>query len=127
MKKWKTTMAAVITAGLAACWSVQAEEGHEHHGDTSGMLTVKGEVLDMACYLDHGAQGEKHADCAKRCIESGLPVGIKAEDGKTYLIIGEHKPLNKQLAEHAAKTITVRGKHVERDGIHMIANAEIVK
>jgi hypothetical protein len=44
--------------------------------------TIKGEVLDMACYLDHGAQGEKHAACAEKCISSGLPVGIKDADGK---------------------------------------------
>jgi hypothetical protein len=81
----------------------------------------------MACYLDHGAKGEKHAQCAQTCIESGLPVGIKGEDGKTYLLIGDHKPLNKTLAEHAGKTITVKGKLASRDGINMIANAEIVK
>ena len=90
-------------------------------------VTVTGEVLDMACYIDHGAHGEKHAWFAKTCIESGLPVGIKSADGKTYLLIGEHKPMNKELAEYAAKTITVKGKLVERDGFRMIANAEIVK
>ena len=54
-------------------------------------------------------------------------MGIKSSDGKVYLIIGEHKPLNKELAQYAAKTITVKGKLVTRDGISMIANAEIVK
>ena len=93
----------------------------------SGVVTVTGEVLDMACYIDHGAHGEKHAGCAKSCIESGLPVGIKSGNGTVYLIIGEHKPLNKELAQYAAKTITVKGKLVTRDGISMIANAEIVK
>jgi hypothetical protein len=90
-------------------------------------VTVKGEVLDMVCYLDHGASGEKHAACAKTCIESGTPVGLKGEDGKVYLLVGEHKPLNKELAAHAAKTITVKGKLVSRDGINMIENAEVVK
>ena len=91
------------------------------------MVTVTGEVLDMACYLDHGAHGEKHAECAKTCIESGLPVGIKTADGKVYLVIGEHKPLNKELAPLAAKTVTLKGKLVTRDGISMLENAEIVK
>jgi rubrerythrin len=80
----------------------------------------------MACYLDHGAQGENHTSCAKTCIESGLPVGIKDKEGKVYLVIGEHKPLNKELAPLAAKTITIRGKLVTRDGISMIENAEII-
>jgi len=110
---------------LVTAWSLEAAEEQPHPAGTE--VTVKGEVLDMACYLDHGAHGEKHAQCAQMCIESGLPVGIKGEDGKTYLLIGEHKPLNKELAPYAAKIITVKGKFVSRDGINMIENAEIVK
>ena len=125
MKKWLACSLAVVTALAFATRGVWAAEEHEH--DAGGVTTVKGEVLDMACYLDHGASGAKHAECAKTCIESGLPVGIKGEDGKTYLIIGQHEPLNKTLAAYAGKTITVKGKVVSRDGINMIANAEIVK
>jgi hypothetical protein len=94
---------------------------------TSSEVTVTGEVLDMACYLDHGAHGAKHAECAKKCISSGLPVGLKGNDGKTYLLIGEHMPANEELAKHAAETITVHGKLVERDGINLLENIEIVK
>jgi hypothetical protein len=93
----------------------------------SNEVTVTGEVLDMACYLDHGAHGAKHAECAKKCISSGLPVGLKGNDGKTYLLIGEHMPANEELAKHAAETITVHGKLVERDGISLLENIEIVK
>jgi hypothetical protein len=57
----------------------------------------------------------------------GLPVGIKASDGKTYLLIGEHKPINAELAPLAAKTVTVTGKAVSQDGMNMIENAQIVK
>ena len=126
MKRFMAIAVAVVGAGLVALWGVRAAEEHEH-GTTSTEVTVKGEVLDMACYLDHGASGEKHAECAKMCISSGLPVGIKGTDGKTYLLIGEHKPLNSVLAEYAGKTITVKGKLASRDGINMIGNAEIVK
>ncbi len=120
MKKSVALVVASIAAGFFAVGIATAQEAKEN-------VTVKGEVLDMACYLDHGASGAKHADCAKTCIESGLPVGIKGEDGKTYLVIGQHQPMNKLLAAYAAKTITVKGKLVERDGFRMIANAEIVK
>ena len=117
----------IVLAGLLAAGGlVWAHEGEEHTGHEGQATTITGEVLDMACYLDHGATGAKHADCAKTCIESGLPVGIKATDGKTYLLIGEHKPINKELAAYAAKTITVRGKIVSRDGFNMVENAEIV-
>ena len=125
MTKSAVVCVAVVVSALIGAKNIQAEE-HEHKHDEGKQVTVKGEVLDMACYLDHGASGTKHADCAKTCIESGLPVGIKADDGRTYLLIGEHEPINKKLADYAGKTITVKGKAVSRDGINMIANAEIV-
>jgi hypothetical protein len=131
MKKTESLIA-IAAAALFAASPIIAHEGHEHQGkevvgENKEEVTVKGEVLDMACYLDHNATGEKHADCAKKCINSGLPVGIKADDGKTYLLIGEHKPLNSELAQYAGKTITVKGKLSSRDGINMIENAEIQK
>jgi len=90
-------------------------------------ITVTGEVLDMACYLDHGAHGEKHAACAQKCIASGLPVGLKAADGTTYLLIGEHTPVNEMMAPYGGKTVTVKGKFVARDGINLLENIELVK
>ena len=131
MKKSKSLIG-IAAAALFAASPIIAHEGHEHQGkeavgENKQEVTVKGEVLDMACYLDHNATGEKHADCAKKCITSGLPVGLKADDGKTYLLIGEHKPLNSELAQYAAKKITVEGKVASRDGVNMIENAEIQK
>ena len=120
MKNGKLLIALTAVAALATM-TLRAEDAKK--GEE---VTVKGEVLDMACYIDHGAHGEKHKGCAETCIEKGLPVGIKAEDGTVYLLVGEHKPLNKELAKHAAETITVKGKKVSRDGISMIENAEIV-
>ena len=93
----------------------------------SAQVTVKGEVIDMACYLDHGAHGAGHAACAAKCISSGLPVGIKDADGKVYLLIGSHKPMNDQLAAFAGKTISVQGKVASRDGINLLENASVVK
>ena len=78
MKKLMAFSVAVVVAGLIAAWCVRAADDQA----VANQVTVKGEVLDIACYIDHGAHGEKHAQCAATCIESGLPVGIKGEDGK---------------------------------------------
>ena len=130
MKKTNNIIA-FAAAALFAASPVIAHEGHEHSdkdelasGETK---KVTGKVIDMACYIDHNATGDKHADCAKKCITSGLPVGLKADDGKTYLLIGEHTPLNSELAQYAAKKITVEGKVTSRDGVNMIENAVIQK
>jgi S-adenosylhomocysteine hydrolase len=122
----KKTMTALLLATLVA-FTTGLAIAQENAKSSGQEVTATGEVIDMSCYLDHGATGEKHADCAKKCIASGLPVGIKANDGKTYLLIGDHKPLNSELANEAAKTITVKGKLASRDGINMIENAVVQK
>ena len=87
--------------------------------------TIKGEVVDLMCYLDHGAKGDKHKGCATKCIESGGPVGLLTPDGQLYLVIGDHAPMNKELAPKAAQTVTLKGKVVERNGMKMIEKAEL--
>ncbi len=78
------------------------------------------------CYLDHGAKGEKHKSCAEKCIKSGGPVGLLSGED-LYLVIGEHQPMNDQLASKAAQTVTLKGKVVEKNGMKMIENAQLVE
>jgi hypothetical protein len=122
----KIALAATFIAALTFAPLAVAQE-HEHSGDTAASNEVTGEVVDMMCYVDHNAVGEKHGQaCGAKCIKSGGPVGI-VSDGKAYLVVGEHKPINDQLAEYCGKTITLKGKMADRGGIAMIENAEIVK
>ncbi len=122
----KFAVAATFAAALAISPLAAAQE-HEHGKDAAASKEVTGEVVDMMCYVDHNAVGEKHGQsCGAKCIKSGGPAGIVSE-GKAYLVVGEHKPINDQLAEYCGKNITVKGKIAERGGIAMIENAEIVK
>jgi hypothetical protein len=84
-------------------------------------------VLDMTCYIAHNLSGPQHAECAKTCIRKGLPVGIKGEDGKTYLLVGKTQPVNAELADYAAKTVTIRGRETMRDGFALLQVEEIRK
>ena len=122
----KFAVAATFAAALAISPLAVGQE-HEHGKDAAASKEVTGEVVDMMCYVDHNAVGEKHGQsCGAKCIKSGGPAGIVSE-GKAYLVVGEHKPINDQLAEYCGKNITVKGKIAERGGIAMIENAEIVK
>ncbi len=118
----KTSMVALaLGAGLAvSALRLGAEE--KSGGATQ---SIKGEVVDLMCYLDHGAKGEKHKGCASKCIKSGGPVGLLTADNQLYLVVGDHKPINEELADKAAQTVTLKGKVVERNGMKMIENAEL--
>jgi hypothetical protein len=122
----KIAVAATFIAALTVSPLAVAQE-HKHGGDTAASKEVTGEVVDMMCYVDHNAVGEKHGQsCGAKCIKSGGPVGI-VSDGKAYLVVGEHKPMNDQMAEYCGKTVTLKGKLAERGGIAMLENAEMVK
>jgi hypothetical protein len=123
---FKVAVAVGFTAALVLS-PLGVLRAHEHDNDASaGEQTITGEVVDLMCYIDHSASGDKHAACAEKCIKGGGPVGLTSA-GKAYLIVGEHKSINDVLAAYAGKTITVKGKVAERDGMAMIENAEIVK
>jgi hypothetical protein len=123
---WKVAVTATFMAALACAPLAMAQE-HEHGSDAAASKEVTGEVVDMMCYVDHNAVGEKHGQsCGAKCIKSGGPVGIVSE-GKAYLVVGEHKPINDRLAEYCGKNITVKGKLAERGGIAMLENVEVVK
>ena len=122
----KVAVAATFVGALALS-PLAFAQGDERGKDAAASKEVTGEVVDMMCYVDHNAMGEKHGQsCGAKCIRSGGPAGIVSE-GKAYLVVGEHKPMNDELAGYCGKTITLKGKMADRGGIAMIENAEIVK
>jgi hypothetical protein len=125
----KIAVAATFIAALAVspCGFAQEHEHGKDKLDAAASKEVTGEIVDMMCYVDHNAMGEKHGQsCGVKCIKSGGPVGI-VDNGKAYLVVGEHKPMNDELADSCGKTITLKGKLAERGGIALLENAEIVK
>jgi hypothetical protein len=91
-------------------------------------IVVTGEVLDMTCYIANKLSGPDHAECARICIRSGEPAGIKARDGKVYLLTGEPgHSVNAELAEYAAQVVTIKGKQSVRDGFAQLQVEEIRK
>jgi hypothetical protein len=122
-KFMKVAVTLAFTAALAIAPLAVAQEKAD---DSAATKEVTGEIVDMMCYVDHNAMGEKHASCGEKCIKSGAPVGI-VSDGKAMLVVGAHKPMNDELAPLAGKTVTLKGKLVTNGGVSMLENAEITK
>lgn len=91
--------------------------------------TVKGEVIDVSCYVAEGAKGESHKDCAVACIKAGQPAGILEEGtGKVYVAAKEDDHMTNpgmQLVPYAAKMVEVKGVVHERGGVAIIDVREI--
>ena len=83
----KLAAAIIISASITAV-SLKLWQRESHRLVQGKEIVVKGEVLDMTCYIAYNMSGPEHAGCARDCIKRGLPVGIKATDGKVYLLVG---------------------------------------
>ena len=101
---------------------------HEEQGQT-GEQTLTGEVVDIVCYLSHGKEGlgKAHADCAKKCIKSGLPVALKVGDQLYLASLADHTTANTKLADFAGQSVKVHGTIRERDGQHLIEISQVEK
>jgi len=119
--------AVLISASLTALLMKSSERRH-HSVVGAQEILVTGEVLDMTCYIANNSSGPAHAECARVCIRNGSPAGIKTQDGKVYLLTGEPgQSINAELADYAAKIVTIKGRQTVRDGFAQLQVEEIQK
>ena len=91
----------------------------EPKGET---VKIKGEVIDLWCYLEGGDHGAEHKSCAVSCAKAGNPIGLLTEKGEVYVMMGikDHQPGKDMLIEKMAETVTVEGTLVKKGGTQVI-------
>ena len=103
-----------------------AKEAKGAKGEPKSM-TLKGELVDMGCYVSHEARGEKHKDCATKCVAGGMPMGLLTADNKLYLLTMNHDnpdPFN-QAKDMMSAMVEVTGMVAERNGTRIIDVTEV--
>jgi hypothetical protein len=107
------TLAAMLTLAVAS-------EGKE--------IKVSGEILDMACFLSHGAKGPDHAPCAVKCAKAGQPIGLLSSDGTVYLLFASHEDSSpfEKAKDLAGQQVEIQGKSVSKGSIQAIEVASVV-
>jgi hypothetical protein len=103
-------MLGVLATGSVAC--------------AADAVAVKGEVVDLTCYLAHPetGHGSGHRKCAQTCAKNGAPVGLLTEDNHLFLLLGDHDnpKAYADVLSKVADTITVEGNKVTQDGLNGI-------
>jgi hypothetical protein len=96
--------------------------------------TVRGEVVDISCYLAHGEKGMgmDHKACGEACAKNGSPLGILTKDGKLYVSVlpDDHSTgPNAKLIDHVADQVTATGIVRSKGGVNglMITKVEMAK
>ena len=103
----------IVAAGLGIGAVAYAHEGHDKKPGTAGAdksVTVQGELIDTGCFVasDGDAKGKDHAECARKCLATGVPAGILPEGkkaGEMMFLLTNPAP----FAPYAGRTIKVEG------------------
>ncbi len=106
--------ATLVLIAAAATWLVAQPKGER--------ATIKGEVVDMWCYLEGGDRGPAKKGCATACARAGNPIGILDAAGRLYVAAGlkDHQPPQELLADKMSEEVTVTGTLVKKAGVQMI-------
>ena len=112
------TIPAAFAASALLLLGVMATHG-QPEGDA---VTVKGEIVDLWCYLEGGDHGADHKECAVSCAKAGNPIGLVTEKGDIYVMMGikDHQPGKDVLISKMAETVTVEGTLVKKGGTQVI-------
>ncbi len=118
MKSKVLSLALLVAA--AGAFSARSVAAQDMGGE---MKTMTAQVVDLACYVNMGAYGESHRECAQICADAGLPLGFLGSDGNVYMAFGAGMPAplaNETLRPHAEHTVEVTGKVMQRSGARSI-------
>ena len=114
MRSTLTRFAAfVAVTGATMCLSAQPK------GERA---TIKGEVVDMWCYLEGGDRGPAKKQCAMACAKAGNPIGILDAAGNLYVAAGlkDHQSAQTMLLNRMSDEVTATGTVVKKGGVQMI-------
>jgi len=97
--------------------------GAAGHAQPKGAnVTIKGEAVDLWCYMEGGDRGAAKKECATACAKAGNAIGIVDANGAVYAVSGlqDHQPARDVLIERMNEPVEVAGTLVTKGGMKMI-------
>jgi hypothetical protein len=114
-----TTRLSTVVAALAVVVLLAVVSFAQPKGAT---VTIKGEAVDLWCYLEGGDRGPAKKECATACAKAGNSIGIVDAGGTVYLASGlqDHQPARDLLIGKMNEPVEVTGILVKKGGARMI-------
>lgn len=93
-------------------------------GQELGTMTLKGEIVDLKCYLGvmNPGSGKPHRSCASHCIRGGIPPVLVVDGGQgpaAYLLLlaADGSTVNQQVLPIVAEPVRITGEVVRYENV----------
>ena len=86
-----------------------------------------GEIVDIGCFMGHGAKGEGHKECGLKCVSNGMPMGLVTSGNKVYVLTLSHDnadPFN-ACKTMVSQQVKITGSMAAKGGIQSIEVAAV--
>lgn len=116
-------MRKILTMGLFGLGAMLAIGIAGRGSAADAEKTVTGSLEDTFCYNVVGAKGAGHAQCALKCAQKGIPVGL-VEKGteKMYILLPpkNDEGMPEDVLKNMEKEVTVTGKSYSKGGVEFL-------
>lgn len=121
--------ALTIACALLSAFAAVAQDAPKHIPGAES-IELRGEVVELGCYLRDGARGEGHRACAMACVKNGGQLAlVQDETGTLYPFAGATPASDPNAAarQHVAAHVVVRGQVFERNGGRVLVVEEMTR
>ena len=132
MKKLTLLFSLIVFTFILASAGMQDKGTKGKKSSEAKQTMIKGEVVDVSCYLAHGdnGKGDGHKECGVACAKNGGALGILTKDGKLYVSVlpDDHKNgPNALLIDHVSHMVQATGVVRSKGGTNgiMISKVEM--
>jgi len=117
----KRTFVVVLALAAIAIFAFSGAFAAEGKKAPAKSQSWTGEIVDLACYMGHGAKGEGHKECGLKCVANGSPMGLLV-NGKVYVLTMSHEngdPFN-ACKNMVSQNVKVTGTMAVKGGLQSI-------
>lgn len=122
--------ALAIACTLLCAVGATAQDAPPKHIPGGESVELRGEVVELGCYLRDGSRGEGHRACAMACVKNGGQLAlVQDETGTLYPFAGATPASDPNAAarQHVAAHVVVRGQVFERNGGRVLVVEEMTR
>lgn len=118
--------------GMSESEMANMDHGQKVSAKNASWTTVKlrGEIIDLGCYVSHDGYGKKHKTCALECSKNGVPLALlESKTKKIYMIVTTGHGENPYAVpvKFIADQVEVEGAIATKDGATVLMITSIKK